>query len=258
MRDWREWHYGATYRPRKEGATTRARYRRMVERHEERWRDTPPMSLDEYVAATAKDVCTWCGADALGSSRSSVGLDRIDNAQGYVVGNVVPACPSCNCERGTLTFEEYTLVWKLRRSKREAHAYLSSALAVEWRGVRARARQALLVTGRPLPGRPASIPSGVSGFSRTTNMDACKQELARRIALRDVGLDPDRELPPPPASLADVPAWRALHGLTQEQAAALVGVGRRTVQRVEAEGGRRTRKSASVVDELTRALSDDV
>lgn len=44
--------------------------------------------------------CHYCGGK-LGKRCPTGGLDRIDNAIGYVKGNVLPCCGVCNMTRGT-------------------------------------------------------------------------------------------------------------------------------------------------------------
>lgn len=228
-----EWYRNATYKPHGNSPGIRHRYRELVKRHTSRWGD-PPMSEDEYAHAVSGSVCCWCQSDLFTSTSKSangVGLDRIDNDRGYVVGNVNPCCPSCNVERGTLPHEEYALIWRLRRGKANAaRAHVDALVAGEYKKQK---RQALLAAGKNVEVERKRTHTGSYGSNR---MDACRAELAKRIALREAGLDPDRPLPPPPDSLDDVARWRQEHGLTQRQAAGLMGVGVRTVQRAEAGG----------------------
>ena len=46
--------------------------------------------------------CHYCGDEI-----DTVGLDRVDNSQGYVLSNVVPCCGTCNIMRGSLTVEDW-------------------------------------------------------------------------------------------------------------------------------------------------------
>ena len=64
------------------------------------------LSETEYVEAISKP-CFYCGGPLpVGGS----GLDRMDNNKGYVSGNIVPCCFTCNNLKGsTLTWQE-TLV----------------------------------------------------------------------------------------------------------------------------------------------------
>lgn len=55
------------------------------------------LTLEQYADALRLGFCTYCR----GSLPSvGVGLDRIHNALGYEVGNVLPCCESCNSIRG--------------------------------------------------------------------------------------------------------------------------------------------------------------
>ena len=51
----------------------------------------------KYRTGTA--LCAYCG-DRLDPSISSIHLDRVDNAEGYNLGNVVFCCSDCNAARG--------------------------------------------------------------------------------------------------------------------------------------------------------------
>lgn len=52
------------------------------------------LTAEQYAELTAQP-CHSCG----GSTGSSCGLDRIDNALGYMDGNVRPCCGPCNVAR---------------------------------------------------------------------------------------------------------------------------------------------------------------
>lgn len=185
-----------------------SRYRKLQERTAKK--DWPAlMSIVEFEEAVMDDVCHWCGGQAA-SGDGSAGLDRIDNGFGYVVGNVVPCCFTCNRERGTLTYEEYQLVWLFRRNKASAYA------RVERESEKGRARARVHNDKRSVP---------------------WKLELRRRMKLRRAGLDPDAPAPALPA-MDELKQWRADHRMTQRDAALRLGVSRETVQRAE----RRLRK----------------
>jgi len=76
-----------------------------------------------YAFALMKENCHYCGDEPRNvgkpNSESSAdcfiynGLDRVDNSKGYVVGNVVPCCRSCNRAKDTKTYSEFTS-WVLR------------------------------------------------------------------------------------------------------------------------------------------------
>lgn len=56
--------------------------------------------------------CHYCG-DPI----ETIGLDRVDNAQGYVSGNVVACCAECNRMKVTLTTQEwFDKVFRIARS----------------------------------------------------------------------------------------------------------------------------------------------
>lgn len=46
--------------------------------------------------------CYYCGSDI-----DTIGLDRIDNTQGYTLGNVVSCCTTCNRMKTNLTIEVF-------------------------------------------------------------------------------------------------------------------------------------------------------
>ena len=56
------------------------------------------LDLEAWIKAV-KRPCHYCGGPL---SPTGSGLDRIDNALGYVAGNVLPACGTCNVLRGAL------------------------------------------------------------------------------------------------------------------------------------------------------------
>jgi len=49
-----------------------------------------------------KAPCTYCGAEI-----ETIGLDRLDNELGYICGNVVACCMTCNSMKGRLSFKEF-------------------------------------------------------------------------------------------------------------------------------------------------------
>lgn len=57
------------------------------------------ISLPDYIAL-ASAPCTWCEWPAEWRDQA-VGLDRLDERLGYVIGNVVPSCWPCNRVRGS-------------------------------------------------------------------------------------------------------------------------------------------------------------
>lgn len=65
------------------------------------------ITREEYVTLVTEAGCYYCGGDL--PARGG-GLDRLDNAMGYTLDNVVPCCFRCNVDRGTLTADEFKLV----------------------------------------------------------------------------------------------------------------------------------------------------
>ena len=57
----------------------------------------------EEFAELWQQSCFYCGGEI-----ATIGLDRIDNTQGYNKGNVVSCCSTCNYMKATKTFDEYT------------------------------------------------------------------------------------------------------------------------------------------------------
>lgn len=47
--------------------------------------------------------CVYCGED----DWRELGCDRIDNDKPHTPDNVVPCCYSCNCKKGTMSYEEF-------------------------------------------------------------------------------------------------------------------------------------------------------
>jgi hypothetical protein len=90
-----------------------------------------PMELtfDQFVAIIEND-CEYCGCPPDKSNlqyrRKNPhsylrynGIDRLDNTKGYVVGNVVPCCKTCNMAKSSMTFEAW-LDWMENFSKHAA------------------------------------------------------------------------------------------------------------------------------------------
>lgn len=68
-----------------------------------------------------KSICHYCSGPL---EACGVGLDRIDNKKGYILGNIVPCCGTCNKIKGDrLTSEEMlvamTAVLELRKKIKE-------------------------------------------------------------------------------------------------------------------------------------------
>lgn len=59
------------------------------------------LTLDEFKMFWQKP-CWYCGDDI-----KTIGLDRVNNEQGYVMGNVLPCCEPCNRAKLNATKDEY-------------------------------------------------------------------------------------------------------------------------------------------------------
>ena len=70
---------------------------------------------DEQVVHLTKQSCHYCGAEpaqvkTLPRGNGDYiynGLDRVDNAEGYTIDNVVPCCGKCNVMKRAMTVEEF-------------------------------------------------------------------------------------------------------------------------------------------------------
>lgn len=76
--------------------------RRLVMIDSAKKRDLPYRLTREQFMSFWQKPCTYCG-DAI----ETVGLDRIDNAKGYVIGNVTPCCGTCNAMKSTQSMDEF-------------------------------------------------------------------------------------------------------------------------------------------------------
>jgi hypothetical protein len=175
------------------------------------------LTEDEYAKALGEGICHWCKGMVFGNG---VGLDRIDNTAGYSVGNVNPCCPTCNMERRTLTYAEYTAVWMVRRMLKGSDAQ--------------RARDAgLAVRSKVMAGKlhhddgqsRGKVPVQPRG-------QEWREVIADRIRKRESGLNPDHPWPERQDGESDRD-FRQRIGTTQEQFAKMMGVARRTLQRRE-------------------------
>jgi hypothetical protein len=69
-----------------------------------------PQEFDRLV----KEDCRYCGSPPSNPTKWKVagaflynGIDRVDNAQGYVSGNLVAACKTCNSMKSRLKTDEF-------------------------------------------------------------------------------------------------------------------------------------------------------
>lgn len=79
---------------------------------------------EEFDHLTAQE-CSYCGQPPSRSYKAKTkasceggefvynGLDRVDNALGYVQGNVVPCCRTCNIAKNDMTYDEF-MAWIVR------------------------------------------------------------------------------------------------------------------------------------------------
>ena len=72
------------------------------------------LTEEQFKEITQKD-CYYCGAKPNNIYRQKNcngdyvynGLDRVDNAKGYIINNVVPCCKICNLAKNNLTLQEF-------------------------------------------------------------------------------------------------------------------------------------------------------
>ena len=60
-----------------------------------------------YCEAEPSNVCGNAPMQRMNGTYTYNGIDRIDNSRGYVVGNVVPCCWTCNEMKGTRSVEDF-------------------------------------------------------------------------------------------------------------------------------------------------------
>jgi hypothetical protein len=60
------------------------------------------LSMDEFDSLCASD-CEYCARSSIGTNRN--GVDRVDNAIGYVDGNCVACCTECNHTKRDLSYD---------------------------------------------------------------------------------------------------------------------------------------------------------
>ena len=76
---------------------------------------------DQYALSLMSRPCHYCGADDIKSTVKSrtridgsfdvftgVGIDRVDNEQGYTKKNCVPCCKRCNVAKGGMAASDFT------------------------------------------------------------------------------------------------------------------------------------------------------
>ena len=60
------------------------------------------MRRHEFVSLVSRSTCTYCDATA-----EYMGVDRVQNDQGYALGNVVPCCSTSNYVKGKFTLRSF-------------------------------------------------------------------------------------------------------------------------------------------------------
>jgi len=77
------------------------------------------LTVEQFVELTSKP-CDYCEGKVSDTGRS---LDRIDNNVGYIMGNVVPCCGTCNEIKGqTFTYFEMKMLGRVVKQIREERA----------------------------------------------------------------------------------------------------------------------------------------
>ena len=107
---------------RRKKPTNRARY---IKRDSQKSDERAGRFFDLTVAQVQEIIgkcCAYCG-----DSESLMTLDRIDNAIGHVLANVLPACARCNYFRRDMPFAAWQLIVPALREAREL------GLLGEWR-----------------------------------------------------------------------------------------------------------------------------
>lgn len=64
------------------------------------------LTKEEYGKITNNN-CIYCNRIDGNKYGKFVGIDRVNNDNGYVLGNIVPTCKICNKMKGTLTYYEF-------------------------------------------------------------------------------------------------------------------------------------------------------
>lgn len=85
----------------REPKTRYDKYKRDAKRRNYSWE----LTFDEFMSFW-QEKCSYCDVPI-----ETIGLDRIDNTQGYKISNVTPCCSSCNNMKADL--EEDTFVLKV-------------------------------------------------------------------------------------------------------------------------------------------------
>jgi len=66
------------------------------------------LNKEEYGKIT-NNPCIYCGEKDgnIKFGKLYVGIDRVDNNKGYILGNIVPTCKICNSMKGKLSYYQF-------------------------------------------------------------------------------------------------------------------------------------------------------
>ena len=65
------------------------------------------ISYEEFLDLVTNYSCYYCGLD-----NDQLGLDRVDNSQGYTLENVVPCCRPCNVAKNDMSYNDFITMCK--------------------------------------------------------------------------------------------------------------------------------------------------
>lgn len=82
-----------------------------------RKRDLEVTISQDFYESKVKEACAYCGRKPAHGKRH--GIDRVDNAVGYVPDNCVTACGDCNLAKWKNTAEDYVAKCKVIASRAE-------------------------------------------------------------------------------------------------------------------------------------------
>jgi len=75
------------------------------------------LTFEEYEVLMNSN-CTYCNGSI--KDETGIGLDRLDNTKGYIQGNVVPCCKSCNrIRKDSMASEEFKKQTTLNKRRKE-------------------------------------------------------------------------------------------------------------------------------------------
>jgi hypothetical protein len=70
------------------------------------------LDLDRFKTIVSRR-CRYCGRNADDLGLPFLGVDRMDNTQGYVPDNCVPCCWPCNCAKGKLASDAFIALCRM-------------------------------------------------------------------------------------------------------------------------------------------------